>query len=73
MTAVYKILGEHVRPLGQHAPDGEAVHQAAMDRKNLPACAYDPPNLKAYLGISGTPPPANTGRVPRGTPCPDKH
>ena len=66
MTVMYKVMGQHVRTLGEH---GEAVHQSAIDRKDLPACAYDPPNLEAYLAKAGAVQVVNTTRVPRGTPC----
>ena len=69
LTAMYKVMGPHVRPIGEHAADGEAVHQSALDRMNLPECEYDPPNLREYLG-RGSPRVVNTTRIPRGTPCP---
>lgn len=70
MTAMYKIMGPHVRMLGEHASDGETVHQSAIDRKNLPACAYAPPNLDDYLTKTRPPQVVNTTRVARGAPCP---
>ena len=27
MTAVYKVMGEHLRPIGKRLTDGEGVHQ----------------------------------------------
>jgi hypothetical protein len=66
MTGIYKVMGSNVRTLGER---GEAIHQSAMDRKNLPACAYDPPNLKAYLAKASIPLVVTTTRVPRGVPC----
>ena len=71
MTAMYKIMGPHVRMLGEHAGDGEAIHQSALDRSNLPACAYDPPNLKAHLATASAVQAVGTTRIPRGIPCPD--
>ena len=71
MTVAYRIMGPHERELGEHTADGEAVHQSAIDRMNLPACAYGPDNLKAYLAKPGGPQPANTARIARGEPCPD--
>jgi uncharacterized protein (DUF2235 family) len=73
MTAMYKVMGPRSRTLGEHAADGEAVHQSAIDRKNLPACVYDPPNLRTYLAKTGAAQAVNTTRVPRGAPCPDLH
>ena len=49
MTAMYKVMGLYVRPIGSQPGDGEAVHRSAVDRLNLRACNYDPDNLKAYL------------------------
>jgi hypothetical protein len=70
MTLAYRALIPHDRVLGEHAADGEAVHQAAIDRMDLPACAYGPENLKAYRAQPGRPQPANTSRIDRGEPCP---
>ena len=68
MTFKYKVMGAHVRPIGEHAADGEFVHMSAIDRLNLPECAYDPENLRAYVA-RGVPQVVDTTRVPRGTPC----
>lgn len=67
MTAVYRTMGPNVRALGQHAADGEAVHQSAIDRMRLPECRYAPANLDAVLKTLKV---VNTTRVPRGKPCP---
>jgi len=69
LTLMYKVMGPIERTLGDHTADGEAIHQSALDRKNLPDCAYDPSNLHPYL-ISGNPRVTNTQRIARGTPCP---
>jgi uncharacterized protein (DUF2235 family) len=69
MTPVYRMLGSFVRPLGEHPADGEAIHQSAIDRLGWAACAYEPPNLKAYLSANGQPFVVNTRRVTRGSPC----
>ena len=71
MTALYKVMGPIVRPLGQHAADGEAIHQSAIDRLNLPACGYRAANLRACLANAGALKIVTTTRVARGTPCPD--
>lgn len=71
MTLVHRALGSRTRTIGQHPDDGEAVHQSALDRRNLPACVYDPPNLKTLLARVNTPPAVTTTRIPRGTPCPE--
>jgi uncharacterized protein (DUF2235 family) len=71
MTIAYRAMIPHDRKLGEHAADGEKVHQAAIDRMGLPACAYGPESLKAYLANPGGPQPANTTRIARGQPCPD--
>jgi len=71
MTPMYKAMGPRPRTLGEHAAGGEALHQSAIDRRNLPACAYDPPELKEYLGKVNPMPVVNTTRIARGSPCPD--
>lgn len=72
MTALYRVMGEHVRPVGEQ-PDGhEAIHRAALDRKALPECRYDPVNLRQPAS-AGNLPVEDTSRVPRGTPCPPLH
>ncbi|MCB2173883.1 DUF2235 domain-containing protein [bacterium] len=68
VTTFYKLMGPVQRKLGEHAGHGEAIHQSALDRRNLPECAYDPDNLKRYLA-SGSAPVVNTHRIARGTPC----
>jgi hypothetical protein len=70
MTAMYKMMGPNVRTLGQHAADGEAVHQSAIDRKRLPECQYAPKNLETVLTNGGMLKVVNTTRIARGTPCP---
>jgi len=71
MTVAYRVMGPIERKLGEHVADGETVHQSAIDRMNLPACAYGPNNLRTYLAVPGRSAAANTGRIERGTPCPD--
>lgn len=70
MTPFYEMMGPNVRALGRHLADGEAVHQSALDRRNLPECKYAPENLKAALANAGTMKVVNTTRIARGTPCP---
>jgi uncharacterized protein (DUF2235 family) len=70
MTTMYKMLGPNVRTVGKHAADGEAVHQSAIDRRNLAECHYAPDNLKAVLTNGGTVRIVTTKRIARGTPCP---
>lgn len=69
MTPLYQVMGPCVRRIGDHAADGEAIHQAALDRMKQPECIYDPENLQSYLGL-GLPHIANTRRIARGVPCP---
>jgi hypothetical protein len=69
MTTMYKMMGPNVRTLGQHATDGEGVHQSAIDRNRLPECQYAPKNLEAVLTNGGTLKIVNTTRIARGTPC----
>ena len=69
MTLVYRAMGEHVRPLGQYAADGETIHQAAIDRKDLADCKYDAPNLAVCLSQPQHLRVVTTTRISRGTPC----
>jgi uncharacterized protein (DUF2235 family) len=69
MSVLYRIMGPRARPIGQQRADGEAIHQSALDRVKLKACAYGPANLQAAIA-AGAAPTVNTGRIPRGTPCP---
>jgi uncharacterized protein (DUF2235 family) len=69
MTAMYKVMGRYIRPIGEYLADGEAIHQSALDRMNLPACHYAPENLLKFLKSAGAAPATDTSRVPRGTPC----
>ena len=68
MTTMYKVMGPHVRPLGQQLADGEAIHQSALDRMHHPDSHYNPQNLSEYLGRGG-PRIVNTQRIVRGKPC----
>ena len=68
MTFKYKLMGSYVRPIGQQPTDGEAIHQSAIDRMNLPECHYNPQNLRQCLE-SDELTTANTQRIPRGKPC----
>ena len=69
MSPLYTLMGPLLRPIGQALADGEALHQAALDRRLLPACSYAPQNLITAPAISALPV-VNTTRIPRGTPCP---
>jgi uncharacterized protein (DUF2235 family) len=68
MSAMYKLFGPHVRSIGDQS-SGEAVHQSAIDRMNLPSCAYSPENLRAYLATAGPMKPYRTSRIDTGAPC----
>jgi uncharacterized protein (DUF2235 family) len=68
MTLKYRPLGAYVRPLGNHAAHGEAIHQSVLDRRALAGMNYRPANLEAYLA-KGAPAVATTRRTPRGEPC----
>jgi uncharacterized protein (DUF2235 family) len=73
MTATYRLLGVHVRPIGKQLLDGEVVHKSAIDRRNFAECRYTPENLDTFLATSGPVTPASTTRVPTGVPCPPMH
>ncbi len=72
MSAMYRVMGPYVRPIGQQPQDGEAIHQSVLDRMNLAECAYSPANVQAYLA-KDAPVVVNTQRIPRGKPCPPVH
>ena len=67
MTLMYRAMGPYSRPLGTHPADGEAIHQAAIDRRGFADCHYDAPNLTA--GIQQPLPVVSTTRIARGQPC----
>lgn len=69
MTAMYKVMGPHIRPIGRQPADGECLHQSAIDRLRLPECKYAPENLRQYLLTSAKPVVCNTTRIMRGA-CP---
>jgi uncharacterized protein (DUF2235 family) len=68
MSLKYRAMGPYTRPLGEHAADGECVHQSAVDRSRLAECAYAPGTLAGYLAQGARV--VNTARIARGTPCP---
>jgi uncharacterized protein (DUF2235 family) len=70
MTAMYRLMGPYVRPIGDHLADGEVVHKSAVDRMDLAECSYQAENLEAYLSKAGPITLAHTARVPTGVPCP---
>ena len=71
-TMMYRLMGPHERPIGNHLADGEVVHRSAMDRWDRPECHYRPANLGRYLQGDAAlyPPAADTHRVTRGQPAP---
>ena len=64
MSFMYRVMGKHVRKIGEHTEDGEAIHNAVINRRDLPECRYTPINLDLAL------PNVNTSRIERGQPCP---
>jgi len=69
MSTMYRALGQHERPVGAIAADGEAVHQSVLDRLDLAECEYGPKQV-GNLRSAGTSRIANTTRIARGRPCP---
>lgn len=68
MSAKYRVFGEHIRPVGAQAADGESVHKSVSDRIAHAQCQYLPQNVRGYL--TGTAARVvDTQRIPRGTPC----
>jgi uncharacterized protein (DUF2235 family) len=70
MTRMYKLMGPHIRAIGNQLADGEIVHQSAVDRRNLSESAYHAQNLDAFLSKGAPVSLAKTLRVPTGVPCP---
>jgi uncharacterized protein (DUF2235 family) len=55
MSLKYRAFGIHDRPIGQHLPHGEFVHQSAIDRwHRFPE--YRPPKLREYFDSTVKPP-----------------
>ena len=70
MSLKYRVFGQHLRPIGEHLQDGEAVHQAALDRWQL-FSDYRPKNLQSFFNGAGRGATfAQTPSVFRGVPCP---
>jgi hypothetical protein len=71
MTVMYKLMGQHIRPIGVKMAGDEVIHKSDIDRRNLTACDYHPENLESFLA-KGTPymTVSTTTRVPTGTPRP---
>jgi len=63
MSVLYRAFGQHIRPIGAQLQDGEAVHQAVLDRIACARCNYHPINLVAGLPVE------NTTRIARTRPC----
>jgi len=49
MSMKYRLMVPISRTIGAYIPDGECVHQAAIERIDDPACSYAPQNLIAAL------------------------
>jgi len=64
MTFKYRVMGEHIREIGNYAEHGEAIHAASINRRDLPQCKYAPQNLDERLPV------VDTSRIDRGQPCP---
>lgn len=64
MSPMYRVMGQHIREIGKHAEDGEAIHEATINRRDLPECQYAAKNLDLELPF------VNTSRIKRGQPCP---
>lgn len=69
MGVKYRLLGEFRRPVGEHAVDGEAIHQSAIDRVAHADSKYGPENLARARAATAAVPVVTTTRCPRGTPC----
>lgn len=53
MTLAYRALGSITRKIGEHAGDGEAIHESAVARIRAPELKYQPASALAYLAQSG--------------------
>jgi len=55
MTLMYYLMGPIIRPVGDHAIDGERIHVSAQDRFNDTNCGYTATNLASCLKESSLP------------------
>ncbi|HTT44049.1 MAG TPA: DUF2235 domain-containing protein [Steroidobacteraceae bacterium] len=69
MTVMYRLIGEHVRPVGVQPRGCEQIHRSVLDRLGLAALGYDPPNLSPQLRSGKLLPIVDTSRIARGAPC----
>jgi uncharacterized protein (DUF2235 family) len=76
MSAMYRAMGPHVRPLGEYVAHGESIHKSAIDRlAHFNGAAnggthYAPANLQTFIAsAAATAVYANTTRIARGQPC----
>jgi uncharacterized protein (DUF2235 family) len=72
MSLKYRVFGQYVRPMGQFLAHGEAVHQAAIDRRAF-FRDYRAKNLEAFVAANAGVASPQTTRIPRGTPCEARH
>jgi hypothetical protein len=70
MTTPYKVMKPCTRKIGMHWADGEAIHQSVVDRNALAECDYNPTELTTHLADTNKSVIVDTGRIPRGKPCP---
>lgn len=69
MTALYLVMRPVTRSIGDHAADGECIHQSAIDRLAHADSKYAPTNLKKDRDGPNPSPVVNTTGVERGRPC----
>ena len=64
MTAMYRLLGHHVRAIGAQARGNEQIHRSVIDRINLAALGYNPGNVPPSLRGGQTVPVVDSSRPP---------
>jgi uncharacterized protein (DUF2235 family) len=69
MTMFYRLLGFHLRPIGEHRADDECVHQSVLDRYELQCLRYAPKNLAPMVPDKSYPPAVTTPGRAQGVPC----
>lgn len=69
MSPMYRVMVPITRQIGGRGQNGEAAHEAAIDRCLMTKLAYDPSNLKVFRSQNPAIQPYDTTRIARGTPC----
>jgi len=69
MTTVYRAMGPVTRSIGEHVPDGECIHQSAIDRMEHADSKYAPENLRKNRSSPNACRVVGTPGIEPGKPC----